>query len=198
MDDAEDFSGAAEDLLSEAEARALAILNETGFGQFVGRLESDEAWNALNAARKASDDPLSPGVRASRASICVVLVELIRSATLDRDLDALIRYSASLGGLDQDLLGHAERDAIIAVRNRRRGVDESIQTRRDRRDDNHELWIREANRHRANNSGASERAVASHVAKVCGAKIETVRKALRADQRKTDKTKARKNPRLLG
>src|SRR6187397_497248 len=103
MDDIADSVDAAEALLQEAEARALAILRATGFGEFIGRLESDEAWTALNAGRKASADPLSPGIRAARATVCLLLVELIRAAALDRDIDALIRYCASLGCLDHDL-----------------------------------------------------------------------------------------------
>src|SRR5690349_16704088 len=100
MDDTAYISDAAEQMLQDAESRALRTLNESNFGQFIGRLESDEAWNALNAARKVSDDPLSPGVRAWRATVCLLLVELIRAAALDGDIDALIRYSTSLGTLD--------------------------------------------------------------------------------------------------
>ena len=179
MDDIADTVDAVEVLLQEAEARALAILGETGFRDFIGGLESDEAWAALNAGKKGSDDPLSPGIRAWRATVCLLLVELIRAAAVDLDVDALIRHSVSLGQLDRDLLGHAERDAVIAVRNRLNGVAVSRKVRRLRRDEKREEWTAEARRHRSDEPGASDRAVAKHVAETCDAEFETVRKALR-------------------
>jgi hypothetical protein len=119
------------------------------------------------------------------------LVDLIRAAALDQDIDSLIRYSASLGCLDQDLLGHAERD-LISERHRLAGIEESRRARRFQRDENHHEWAAEAERYRSDNPDASERNVATHVAKVCEAAFETVRKALRGRQNKNAVIKSRK------
>ena len=173
---------AAEELLRAVEARAFAVLKETGFDQFASCLESDEAWNALNAARKASNGPSSKGIRASRASVCLLLVEHIRAAALDLDLDALIRHSTSLGQLDRNLLGMAERDAL-AMRHRSRALEAGKASRRLRRDENREEWAAEARRYTSAHPNASAWAVARHVGEVCEAKPETVRKALRAKRR---------------
>jgi len=175
---------AADDLLQEAEARALAVLKETGFGEFTGCLESDEAWSALNSARKASRGPQSPGMRASRASVCLLLVDHIRAAAVDLDIDALIRHSAALGQLDRDLLGLAERDGI-AMRDRFRGLEIGKKRRRRRRDENRKEWTAEGRRYQVAHPHASAWAVARHVGEVCEAKPETVRKALRAKRRTT-------------
>jgi hypothetical protein len=192
MDDTTGNLDAAEDLLQEAEARARAILEETGFEQVITHLESDEAWNALNAAKKASRGPLTPAMRASRASNCLVLVEWIRAAALDTDIDALIRHSVSLGSLDRDLAGLAQRDAI-ATRHRLANVAKSKRLRRDARDRKREGWKNQANVHRSKFPDASDRAVAKGLAQTSDASPETIRKALREERRKTAKTKARRN-----
>ncbi len=181
MADVLDNSGAdswSEELLLIAEDRARATLRDTGFELYIDDLGSDAAWIAINAAVAASKGPMGRGARAGRARQCLLFTALIRDAREDGDVDALIRYSVALGALDGDLLGHAS-TGVMAPIHRAKGLRHAQAQRRQRQVENLREWHLEAARFRAEEPGASRLAVAKHVAGFCGAKVETVRKALR-------------------
>ena len=178
-----------DELLLEAEERARAVLRETGFEQFIDGLDSDEVWNAFQAAaRHDGTFALSPTARAYRARLCLLVVEHIRAAIEDQDASAAFRHGVALGTLDRDLLGHAERDAVVH-RNRMAALEKATLERLVRSKTRRTAWKAKAYGFKAKNPGASAREIAKHVAGSTGANSETVRKALRTRTAKRTKAK---------
>jgi hypothetical protein len=124
------------------------------------------------------EEGLESDPRAACATECFDLTLLIREAVHEGDANAACRYSLTLLLRQQELLNHGGNHAAIEVQNWRKGVERSVQARRRKRDLNRRECFQEAIHYWSENPRASDRATAKHVAEMCEAKFETVRKAL--------------------
>jgi hypothetical protein len=113
----------------------------------------------------------------------LLLIEHIRAAAAEPDVDALVRHSVSLGLLDRDVLSYVERQVVIEPRSRAIALAMAVEARTKQRDENWTDWATKAEEYRKDHPDASERAVAEAVAHRCDAKPETVRWALRLSRR---------------
>jgi hypothetical protein len=183
MMNTEDLSDVCSGWLQDIEARAIAVLKITGFGEFISDLESDDAWKAFEAAVAVEQHPFDSTVRARRARSCLLLARLADAANLEGDSDAALRYGLGLGRLDRELLSYMELETVIASRRRAAGLRKAAELRREARIERWSEWKPKADAYKRSHPETSASAVAAHVAFVCEAKFETVRKALRVMRR---------------